>query len=151
MSGSKNTLFWYNKHSIFFIRQIQFHDRIGNAALINLADVCDGSRLCVFQIGKKFFPPINKMTMLTFYSFNAVSHSGSFPYTNSERIISSARLRMLLTALTHAICSWAFNSSVIPSAAFICSMMVSNRFCACSFRSARYVQSLPAKNQALYD
>lgn len=61
----------------FHIRQIQFHDRIGNAALINLADVCDGSRLCVFQIGKKFFPPINKMTMLTFYSFNAVSHSGN--------------------------------------------------------------------------
>ena len=50
---------------------------------------------------------------------------------------------MLLQRRTHSI-SWVrFNSSVTPSASFICSMMVSNRSCACSFRSARYVHNSP--------
>ena len=38
---------------------------------------------------------------------------------------------------------YALIPSVTPSAAFICSMMVSIRSCACSFRSARYVHSSP--------
>ena len=43
-----------------------------------------------------------------------------------------------------------FNSSVTPSAAFICSMMVSNRFCACSFRSARYVHPSVLSDGAVF-
>ena len=50
---------------------------------------------------------------------------------------------MLLQRCTHSICRVHFNSSVTPSVAFICSMIVSNRFCACSFRSARYVNNSP--------
>ena len=52
---------------------------------------------------------------------------------------------MLLQRCTHSIWWVRFNSSVTPSAVFICSMMVSNRSCACSFRSARYVHNSPVK------
>lgn len=47
-------------------------------------------------------------------------------YTISSNTISSARLRMLFIALTHAIWSLAFSSSVTPSAAFICSTIRDN-------------------------
>ena len=50
---------------------------------------------------------------------------------------------ILLHRCTHSICRVRFKSSVTPSAAFICSMIVSNRSCACSFRSARYVHNSP--------
>ena len=40
------------------------------------------------------------------------------------------------------------NGSIL--AAFICSVITSSRFCACSFKSARYVQNLPAKSRSLY-
>ena len=50
---------------------------------------------------------------------------------------------MLLHRRTHSIWRIHFNFSVTPSVIFICSMMVSNRSCACSFRSARYVHNSP--------
>ena len=56
---------------------------------------------------------------------------------------------MLLQRCTHSICRVHFNSSVTPSVAFICSMIVSNRFCACSFRSARYVNNSPVSINVL--
>lgn len=40
------------------------------------------------------------------------------------------------------------NGSIL--AAFICSVITSSRFCACSFKSARYVQNLPDKSRSLY-
>ena len=42
------------------------------------------------------------------------------------------------------------HSTIPPSAVFICSMMASNRFCACSFRSARYVHNSLVSIKALH-
>lgn len=49
----------------------------------------------------------------------------------------AALFRMLFILRTHSIGSAAFNLSVTPSASFICCMILSNRSCACSFKSAR--------------
>lgn len=63
-------------------------------------------------------------------------------------MIPSARLRMLFIAPTHVIWLVAFNSPVTPSEAFNCSIISSRRFCACSFKSARYVHSSPVKQRS---
>ena len=51
---------------------------------------------------------------------------------------------------THASWSRAFSSSVTPSASCICETIHASRSAACSFRSARYVQSFPDRSRALY-
>ena len=56
---------------------------------------------------------------------------------------------MLFIAPTHAIWSVFFIPSVTSSAAFICLMISSRRFCACSFKSARYVHSSPLRHRSL--
>ena len=68
----------------------------------------------------------------------------------SDRMISSARLRMLFMVPTHASWSRAFSSSVTLSASCICETIHASRSAACSFRSARYVQSFPNRSSALY-
>ena len=65
-------------------------------------------------------------------------------------MISSAQFRILFIRPTHSNWFRAFSSSVTPSAAFICSMIKSNRSSACSFRSARYVHNSPVRIRELY-
>ncbi len=149
MSGSKDDAVTSWVYS-FNIWQIYFHNGIRDTAFMNLVDVHDRSCRCVFQVVKQFFPAISKMAILAFRSFNAVSHRASYLYTSSARTISSARLRMLFMAPTHASWSRAFSSSVTPSASCICETIHASQSAACSSRSARYVQSFPDRSSALY-
>ena len=57
-----------------------------------------------------------------------------------EKVFIESLAWMLFILCTHAIGSAAFRLSVTSSAVFICASSVSIRTCACSFRSARYVQ-----------
>ena len=67
--------------------------------------------------------------------------------TISCTTISSAWLRMLFIALTHAILSYSLSSSSTFSDSCICLIISCNLFCIWSFKSARYVQSLSGQNQ----